>query len=400
MCHSRAIPLALTIGLIGCFAMVVPAQSDEVPSAPILIGLDADMSAGSAIGGEAIRRGAMIAINEINRAGGVLGRPFRLLVRDHRGNPDRGIDNINEFAAKDDLVAVIGGVHTPVAMAELEAVHEHGIIYLGPWAAGTFVVEHSHEPSFVFRVSARDEYAGEFLIDAAFDRGYRRPALLLWRTSWGRSNEAAMRVALENRGREPAAIEWFNTGTNSVEQQLDAIKSSGADVVMLIAAPDGAVATAKDMAALPAEERLPIIAHWGFTGGSFYQDARDELEKVDLNFLQTFTFFDPPFPDRAKRVLTAYCQEFGGCDGPASVSAPTGTAHAYDLLHLLARAVRAAGTIDRDQVRQALEKLKRHEGLVRLYQPPFTTVDHDALGPEDLRLATYDENGVIVPLGF
>ena len=77
-------------------------------SESVLIGLDADMSASSAIGGEAIRRGAAIAIDEVNRAGGVLGRPLELVVRDHRGNPDRGVDNINDFAVMDDLVAVLG----------------------------------------------------------------------------------------------------------------------------------------------------------------------------------------------------------------------------------------------------------------------------------------------------
>ena len=151
---------------------------------------------------------------------------------------------------------------------------------------------------------------------------------------------------------------------------------------------------------MPADERLPILAHWGFTGGRFHQAVGDELDEIDLDFLQTFTFFDPPFPERAERVLNAYCRQFGACDGPASVPAPTGTAHAYDLVHLLAHAIEAAGSVNRDDVRQSLETLERHEGLVRLYQPPFTPEDHDALGPEDLRLATYDENGVIRPLGF
>jgi branched-chain amino acid transport system substrate-binding protein len=39
------------------------------------------------------------------------------------------------------LVAVVGGLHTPVALAELNKIHEHGIIYLDPWAACTHIVE-------------------------------------------------------------------------------------------------------------------------------------------------------------------------------------------------------------------------------------------------------------------
>ena len=146
--------------------------------------------------------------------------------------------------------------------------------------------------------------------------------------------------------------------------------------------------------------RLAIIAHWGLTAGDFHRDVRNDLGEVDLKFLQTFTFFDPPFPDRAERVLTAYCDQFGECDGPDSVRAPNGFAHAYDLVYLLARAIEAAGTDEPSRVRQALETLRRHDGLVRQYQPPFTPTDHDALGPDDYRLAAYDEDGVIVPLDF
>ncbi|MEM7041675.1 MAG: ABC transporter substrate-binding protein [Pseudomonadota bacterium] len=369
-------------------------------SEPILIGLDADMSSSSAIGGEAIRRGATIAIDEVNDAGGVLGRPLKLVVRDHRGNPDRGVDNVSEFAAMDDLVAVMGGVHTPVAMAELEEIHKHGLIYLGPWAAGTNVVENGHQPNFVFRVSVRDEYAGEFLVDAAFERGYRHLGLLLWQTAWGRSGEAALTEALSRRDSKPVAVEWFNTGARSVAEQIEAIRLAGADVVMLIAQPEGGVAAVHDMAALPPDERLPIIGHWGFVGSSFHDNVRDDLDDVDLTFLQTFSFFDPPFPRRAEDVLAAYCVHFEGCDGPASVSAPTGTAHAYDLVHLLTRAIDQAGTVERSRVRFAMERLRRYQGLVRLYEPPFTVDDHDALDHEDFRLAAYDKNGVIVPLSL
>ena len=47
---------------------------------PIAIGLDADMSKGAAQSGEAIRRGLVLAIEEINARGGVLGRPLSLVV--------------------------------------------------------------------------------------------------------------------------------------------------------------------------------------------------------------------------------------------------------------------------------------------------------------------------------
>jgi len=101
-------------------------------SAPIQVGLDADLSSGSARSGESIRRGVLLAMEEINQQGGVLGRPLQLIAKDHRGNPSRGIDNIEAFSQMDDVVAVMGGLHTPVAMKELKTVHNNQIPFLVP----------------------------------------------------------------------------------------------------------------------------------------------------------------------------------------------------------------------------------------------------------------------------
>ncbi len=129
------------------------------------------MSAVAAEGGQAIYQGAMIAINEINREGGVLDRPLELIVRDHRGNPARGIRNIQTFSQTSDMVAVLGGVHTPVALQELELIHQHQLIYLSPWAAGTAIVDNGYEPNNVFRVSIRDAEAAKVLLAHIQDKG-------------------------------------------------------------------------------------------------------------------------------------------------------------------------------------------------------------------------------------
>jgi len=390
--------LLAPICLAASFVISTPPEAAEPASPPILIGLNADMSASLALGGEAIRRGAVIAIDEINRAGGVLGRPLDLVVRDHRGNRDRGVNNIHALAAVKDLVAVMGGIHPSAVGAELEAINRHRLLYLEPWANGADAVDNDPASNFVFRVSALDDRMGEFLIAAALERGYRHLAFVFWKSAWGRSNGAALRAALKAHGREPAAIEWVNQETETIADRLETIRLAGADVVMLIAPPDGAEMMVHDMAARPPSERLPIIAHWGFTASGFHQQIQDDLGGVDLTFLQTFSFLDPPFPDRAEKVLDGYCTHFDLCDGPVSVVAPGATAHAYDLVHLLARAINGAGSTERHQVRQALETLKRHDGLVRRYEPPFTPGHHDAPGLESLRLAAYDKNGVIVPL--
>ncbi|MEA2059099.1 MAG: ABC transporter substrate-binding protein [Thermodesulfobacteriota bacterium] len=366
----------------------------------IIIGLDADMSSGSAKSGRAIMRGAQIAMDEINSSGGVLGQQLELVIKDHRGNPARGIDNISDFSQMKNMAAVLGGLHTPVAMAELEILHERKIIYLCPWAAGTPVVRHKYTPNFVFRVSVRDEYAGGFLIGKALDAGFKRPALLLEQTGWGRSNKRSMTHALETKGVESAGLFWFNWGVKDLTRQIQAAKKAGADVIMLVAnSPEGVVAV-KSMAGLPKEERLPIRSHWGITGGEFFKAVKSSLEKIDFKFLQTYSFINPVFQDRNEKIVRAYMKKYPETASARDIFAPVGTAHAYDLVHLLKLAVEKAGTIESTAVREALEQIKSYKGLVKNYLPPFTPEKHDALNAGDFTLAIYDENGVIVPVGI
>ena len=118
-----------------CFCLLM-ASSNAAAEPPILVGLNADMSSGSAQAGEAIKRGILIAMEEINQAGGVFGRKFKLTVKNHRGIPVRGKSNMETFAADPKVIAVIGGLHTPVVLAEKKTLFDSGrlgIPYLIPW---------------------------------------------------------------------------------------------------------------------------------------------------------------------------------------------------------------------------------------------------------------------------
>lgn len=366
----------------------------------IVVGLNADMSAWAAEAGEAIRRGIVLALEEINRDGGLLGRPVQLMVRDHQGNPTRGVDDLEAFTRIDNLVAVVGGVQSIVVLEQLPTIHQHRIPLLLPWSSITPLIRNGYEPNFVFRVSARDEYIGEFFVQQALRMGYQRPGLLVEQTAFGTSNAQNIVAALHKRGLSPVGVEKFYRGVDDVTDVLETLGTAGADVLLLVASSiEGAIAV-RSMAALPENRRLPIIAHWGITasGTRFLTQVRDTLPRVDLAFMQTFSFLDPPIPDRAQRMFAAYCATFTPCQSPRDVFLPVGTAQAYDIIHLLTLAIKQANSLDRAAIRDALEHLGPYTGLLRHYNPPFTVDKHDALDLTDLRLARYDTDGTIIPV--
>jgi branched-chain amino acid transport system substrate-binding protein len=367
--------------------------------APIYIGLDADMSAVAKEGGVAIQRGARIAIDEINKAGGVLNRPLELITKDHRGNPARGIANIKAFSTMPDLVAVLGGVHTPVALKELPIIHENEIIYLDPWAAGTPIVKNGYQPNYVFRISVRDEQAGKVLIKQAKKLGASKVGLLLENTGWGRSNEKSMTSAASENGVGIAAIEWVNWGQKDMTKEISSLTSQGAEAIMLVAnAPEGVVA-AKSLLKLEHAKELPIISHWGIASGTFVElVGLDDLAKLNLFVLQTYSFDKPTNPDLNKQILKTYQEMFDSSVTAASIPGAVGTAHAYDLIHILAKAIKQANSTKSSDIRSELENLPLHKGLVKTYNPAFTKDKHDALWAEDYIISRFDSQGNLAPL--
>ena len=89
--------LGLLFSLFTALLCLAPFQL-SAESTPLVIGVDADLSAVAVEGGVAITRGVELAAEEINASGGILGRPVRVVVKDHRGNPPRGIHHLNQLA--------------------------------------------------------------------------------------------------------------------------------------------------------------------------------------------------------------------------------------------------------------------------------------------------------------
>ena len=358
----------------------------------LVIALDADMAGNSLWSGLAIRRGIEIAIDEINQSGGVLDKKLVLTARDNSMVSARGIDNLKRFSKIPNLVAVFGGISSPVVLSELEIIHQNKLLFLDPWAAATNIVDNVYNPNFVFRVSVRDEYAADFLLSNALQVS-DKVALLLSNNGWGRSNHDALMEKLNAHGLNPTLVKWFDWGAVNHKKIIQEINQSGSEVMIYVGNPVEAAGFVKEIAANTWQ--MPVFSHWGITGANFVEMAGDAIDNVDLRVLQTFSFINNQ-SQKSRSVVKQYKEKYSVASEYDIVSA-TGTAHAYDLTHLLALAVKKAGTFKSDDVRRALESLQQYQGLVKNYQPPFTKTRHDALDGSNFFLAKYID-GALVPL--
>jgi len=380
-----------------CMMLALLCTGASAAPAPVRIGLDAEFGLDNSTSAQAVELGLRSAIGEINRAGGVLGgRPLELVNKDHRSLPARGIRNIEEFARMPDLVAVFGGRFSPVIIEELPTLKATRTLFMAAWSSADMIVDNGMQPNYVYRLSLRDSLAMPKMLQTARKRGLRNVGLLLTNTSWGRSNlAAAERFVDANKDIRIVQTAWYNWRDQTLVARYQALRNAGAQIIVLVANDDEAAVLVREVAALPKAERMPILSHWGVTGGEFTRQAGPALHEVDFSVIQTFSFFN------ADKKRLARFMHAAAAVSPIrrieEIDGPVGVAHAYDLMHILAKAIDLAGSTDRKKVRDALEKVRRHDGLIKTYAPPFAPARHEALGARELLIARYRKDGVLVP---
>jgi branched-chain amino acid transport system substrate-binding protein len=388
-----------TLALAALLACLLPPAAHAAPAAaagkPVLVGLDAEFGYTASTSAEAIRLGIQIAIDEINREGGVLGgRPLALEERANHSVPARSIENIKELAALPDLVAVYCGRFSPTVLESLPTIHSLGLPLLDPWGAADAIVDNGYSPNFAFRLSLRDSWAVPVMLRHAESRGLRRVGLLLLNTSWGRSN---LKAAEEYAARHPrvklTGTHWFNWNDATFVDKYRSLLAGGAQAVVLVANANEAAVLLREVAALPPAERVPVISHWGVAGGTLGSLAAEPLRTLDFSVVQTYSFIgdERPIP---KAVAAAAVRRLG-LAGVRGIPSQVGVAHAYDLTRILALAVDRAGSTDRRAIRDALEQVGPYRGLIKTYARPFTPQRHEALAPEDVFMAVYARDGAL-----
>ena len=381
------------IGVAAVLATAVAAANTAIAQ-EVKIGLVAALSGDSALSGEAITRGLTVAIDEINARGGVLGgRKLALVRRDDESNPAKGQLAARELIEIEKVAVVFGGIDTPVSAALVGVMHELKTPYMGVWAAGTNITNNGKNPNFMFRVSAVDERVDVGMLRYAQSTfKSQKPGAMLVNNPWGESNLKGLEKASAALKIPMAGLEKYNAGDSDTTPQLTRLKSAGADSIILVG---NAAVAAQVMKSLDRMAwNVPVVSHWGISGGRFDELAGPRYK--DVHFVQTYTFFGKQNPV-GEKLMTELKKRFPAIKGPADVLAPVGVANSYDALMLTALAINKAGSTDGDKIRMAFYEIPDHQGLLKNYKKPFSPGDHDALEDNDYVWVRF-EGKTVVPV--
>ena len=345
----------------------------------IKIGVSGPFTGGSSSMGVSMRDGVRLAIDEINKKGGVLGSKLVAVERDDEAKNERGVQIAQELINKEKVVATVGFINTGVALASERFYEEAKIPVMNNVATGSILTKQFLPPEFpdnyVFRNSAHDGIQAPMIVEeAVVRRKFTKVAILADSTNYGQLGKDDLTKALADKNITPVAVEKFNIKDVDMTPQLLKAKEAGAEVILTYGIGPELAQIANGMTKLG--WKVPMIGSWTLSMASFVDNAGAGGEGARM----PETFIQDPNTQKRKAFIDAYLKEFKPKNN--RIDSPVSAAQAYDSVFLLAAAIKQAGSTDGKQIKDALENLKdKVEGVVTVYNKPFNKDDHEAITP-------------------
>ena len=257
--------------------------------------------------GVSMRDGVRLAVDEINKSGGVLGRPLQLVERDDESKNERGVRIAQELINKEKIVAVVGYINTGVALASERFFQEAKIPVMNNVATGS-VVTHQFDDqpeNYIFRNAAHDSIQAPMIVEEAITRrGFKKPAILADSTNYGQLGREDLEKALALKGVKAVAVEKFNIKDVDMTAQLLKAKEAGADVVLTYGIGPELAQIANGMTKLG--WKVPMVGSWTLSMANYIDNAGPGGEGARM----PQTFIQEPTTPKRQSFIVNYLKTF------------------------------------------------------------------------------------------
>ena len=354
----------------------------------IKLGFNGDLSASpSAQSGTAGVVGVQAAIEDINAAGGVLGKKLTLVIRDDLSQPPKSIQNITELIDSEKVVAVFGPTNSGNALAWKHIPNAKKVVSMGMIGSGTDITKpmSPDADNYMFRISMVDREQVVGLMAYAKKAGARKLGLLAETTGYGQGGLKDMQEIAKVQELEVVATERMAVSDTDITSQLNKMKAAGVDTIVVWAQ---GTPTGQLMRSMEKVNFFPrVLSSWAADNITFYDAAGKTLAEKPI-FMRTMVDAVTPKQkalfERTKAKLSA-------------PSAFTFVVHGYDATQVLAAAMRQAGTTsDGAKIREALESLAAPvDGVKKTYAKPFSKSHHEGLTAADFAFVKWADGKLV-----
>ena len=328
---------------------------------------------GTVVGGEAMREAMLIAEEDLNAAGGVLGCKVKVVIADTEGLPEKAAAVMEKLITQDGVVAVGGGYHSSVGVASKDIANARGIpvVFAETWN-DTITGD---KQKYIFRIAPLSSWASSTIWKhALLVPGIEKAAILTENTDYGIPAAEETRNGLATGGVE-TVIFSVDIGTQDYAGIVERIKAEDPDIIITLATGEAGYNFAQQSAdAGIGPQDLP------FHAGQVSLESKSYWENVpdgNYAFVQRIGVPENLFNEKAKNFAAVYKERTG------KAAVESYAMEAYDSIAIIAQAIDEAGSTDGDAIVAALENISHDGTLGRIYFPYGTRKDPSVDGKGD-----------------
>lgn len=336
------------IAIVALILACGPSQkSDE-----ILIGEYSSLTGTTATFGLSTHRGLLLAVEDVNSSGGVLGRKIKLLTEDTQSKPEEAATAVTKLITRDGVVAIVGEVASSRSLAAAPICQSNRIPMVSPASTNPAVTE---KGDFIFRVCYIDPFQGEVMARFAFNSlGLRKVAILKdIKNDYSIGLAQFFEYAFKRMGGEIIATQAYSEGDADFKAQLTALKAANPQAIILPGYYTEAALIAKQAREL--NMTMPIIGGDGWDSSKLVEIGG---KAMDNTFFSTaFTADDPDTV--VQKFVARYRASFN--ETPDAMAAL-----GYDAGRILFDAIARSGGTEPEKIRDALAATANFRGVTGL----------------------------------
>ena len=340
----------MRIALVGAFAAafigVAVAQDSKEP---IKLGAIEVLTGPNNRYGLPAQRAFDLAVDEINKAGGVLGgRPLAIAYEDSAGNKDQAMNAARKLIGRDKVPLILGPTLSNEMFAVGPVVNERkipiigtsttasGITAIGPW---------------VFRTAMPESDVIPVTLKAARDRLGIKKVVVMYANddAFTKSAYDVMKDSLAKLGVETLATETFSGKDTDFTAQLTKAKNLNPDAIVVSGHVDAASGIILQGRQLGIDKKVRFIGGNGFNSPKLAEIAGAAADGT----LVGSPWFIAKKDEVNQKFVKAFHAKYG--DEPDQFAA-----QAYDTMYLVAKAINAANGTDPEKLREALQSVKNN----------------------------------------
>ena len=369
LCLALTCVLLLT-ALAGCGSQKESSESGDSGSETIKIGYFGPLTGGTAQAGQAALNGVQIAVNELNEAGGVLGKQLEIVSYDDKSSPEEAVKAATKLVQVDKVNAIFGSLHSANVQAAGPVIEESKTLCVAGGTSPTWL-----EQGYTYLFRSNSSVSAKQLAKYADSQNLRKIALFTSNSEYGTSGADAFQAACADYDIEFVASETMTDGDRDFTGQFAKINAANPDAVFIWCLGDDLGAVTKQLRQSGFDG--PILGSESYTLPEILENAGDAANGVAFAS-QYIVYSDPndAEDELMKNFLEQYIEEFGS--SPASDNA----FRAYDGVMMIAEAMEAAQADSGEALRDAYNNIDGHVGLAGT----FSYVGKNGEGIESMRI--------------